>query len=309
MAGIKWPDGKNFAFTIFDDPDFSTVQNTSEVYALLYDLGFKTTKSVWPLRSKIIPRVGGEACEDGPYLSWVLDLQKKGFEIGFHNAASYSSLREDTIRGLDRFQELFGGYPQSMANHSLCQEGIYWGSARLTGIEEAVYNLLTFYKRKNFFRGHVVGDPFFWGDLCKSRIKYVRNFVFSEINTLKVCPFMPYYDPARPFVNQWFASSNGGNVQDFVNCVNEFHQDRLEAEGGACIMYTHFAKGFQDGKVLNSRFKALMGRFAKKGGWFVPATVLLDYLLKNHGGHVITDSERATLESRWLFGKILKGPN
>lgn len=35
MARIDWPDGKAFAFTIFDDTDFPTLDNVGPVYALL----------------------------------------------------------------------------------------------------------------------------------------------------------------------------------------------------------------------------------------------------------------------------------
>ena len=55
---------------------------------------------------------------------------------------------------------------------------------------------------------------------------------------------MPYHDPDRPYVNAWFAASEGADVTAFNRCLSEEHQDRLEAEGGACIMYTHFASGF-----------------------------------------------------------------
>ena len=43
---IPWPHGKRFAFTVFDDTDSATLENVSPVYALLRDLGFRTTKSV-----------------------------------------------------------------------------------------------------------------------------------------------------------------------------------------------------------------------------------------------------------------------
>ena len=67
---------------------------------------------------------------------------------------------------------------------------------------------------------------------------------FPEINTLRACPIMPYHDPQRPFVNQWYASSEGANCASFNAMLTEAAQDRLEAEGGACIMYTHFGHGF-----------------------------------------------------------------
>jgi len=55
---------------------------------------------------------------------------------------------------------------------------------------------------------------------------------------------MPYHDPERPYVNYWFASSEGEDVEAFNKCIAEQAQDRLEQEGGACIMYTLFAKDF-----------------------------------------------------------------
>jgi len=46
---IKWPGGKDFAFTIFDDPDHDTVENVAAIYSFLDDLGLRTTKAVWPI--------------------------------------------------------------------------------------------------------------------------------------------------------------------------------------------------------------------------------------------------------------------
>src|SRR5207253_3046315 len=101
---------------------------------------------------------------------------------------------------------------------------------------------------------------------------------YGNINTLAACPIMPYYDPLRPYVNQWFAASEGPAVGSFVDTIAEPNQDRLEAEGGACIMYTHLSYGFYKDGQLDSRFKALMDRLSRKRGWFVPAATLLDYL-------------------------------
>jgi hypothetical protein len=153
----------------------------------------------------------------------------------------------------------------------------------------------------------VEGDPLFWADYYKKYITYVRNFVFEDINTLRQCPFMPYHDPQRPYVNFWFASTEGGNVQSFNNTLSEKNQDRLEAEGGACIMYTHFANGFfLDGR-LDKRFESLIKRLAGKNGWFVPVSTLLDYLKEHNGEHIITPAQRAMLERKWLWHKIKVG--
>ena len=46
-----------------------------------------------------------------------------------------------------------------------------------------------------------------------------------------------------------------------------------------------------------------MERLAKKNGWFVPTSTLLDHLLASGGGGEITDRERNRLERKWLLGK------
>lgn len=308
---IEWPDGKNFAFTVFDDTDFSTLENVEYIYSFLKDYGFRTTKSVWPISCrqglKADYRNGGATCDDPKYLKWVKNLQDSGFEIAFHNATFHSSPREDTLKAVERFKELFGHYPKSSANHSGNKEGIYWGNYRISGFNEFIYNLLTRWRNKGKFRGHIEGDEYFWGDICREKIKYVRNFVFNEINTLKACPFMPYHNPQKPYVNYWFASSEGPNVDSFNRCISERNQDTLESEGGACIMYTHFSDGFYEDARLNGRFKFLIERLSKKNGWFVPVSTLLDYLLEVKGRHMLTRKERKHLERKWLMHKIRSG--
>ncbi len=304
---IPWPDGKSFAFTVFDDTDLVTLDNTRPVYEFCAGLGMRFTKSVWPSRGRDVPRVGGLTCEDEAYRAWVLELQRQGFEIGYHLNTYHTSRREEVIKGLDSFRALLGHDPRSMANHTGCDEGIYWGSARLTGFNQFAYNILTRFRRHNRFFGHVADQPLFWGDVCRDRIKYVRNFVFADINTLKQCPMMPYHDPARPLVNYWFSSSEGPEVESFVKCITEANQDRLESEGGACIMYTHFACGFYRDGNLDQRFVKLMKRLAEKNGWFVPVSTLLDYLQQVNGKREISEVERTRIERRWLRDKLFTG--
>jgi hypothetical protein len=301
---IQWPAGKDFAFTIFDDPDFDSVENAIAVYSFLHDIGLQTTKAVWPIRGNNTPRIGGATCEDEDYLKWILHLKDKGFEIALHNVTYHTSTREQTKQGLDVFQRLFGSYPHSMANHSGCNEGMYWGNSRLSGLQKEIYDLLHL-SRKNVHEGHVETSPLFWGDLCRERIKYVRNFSYGDINTLKVCPFMPYHDPSRPYVNYWFASSEGAVVNSFTSMLSEEKQDQLMSEGGACIMYAHLACGFVESGKINERFRVLMERISKMNGWFVPARVLLDHILSMRGHHRISSSERNRLERKWLMHKIV----
>ena len=113
-----------------------------------------------------------------------------------------------------------------------------------------------------------------------------------DVNTLAQCTVMPYHDPVRPWVNAWFAASEGADLATFNHCLSEEQQDRLEREGGACVMYTHFASGFwRDGR-LNPRFTELMARLASKNGWFVPVTTLLDHLVDLRGRTILTSRQR-----------------
>src|SRR5207237_4888260 len=64
---IRWPDGKQFAFTIFDDPDGQTVEDGKRVYGLLAEMGFRTTRGVWPGTPVRTPNSLGAACDDVAY--------------------------------------------------------------------------------------------------------------------------------------------------------------------------------------------------------------------------------------------------
>src|SRR4029450_2735420 len=98
--GVEWPEGKRFAFSIVDDTESSTVENTKPVYDLLESLGIRITKTVWPLGFTQKPVFGGGTLEDPDYRAWVLDLQRAGCEIAFHGATDHSSAREETVPAL-----------------------------------------------------------------------------------------------------------------------------------------------------------------------------------------------------------------
>jgi hypothetical protein len=299
---VRWPEGKSFAFTVFDDTDLMTRQVGERLYGVLTDLGLRTTKSVWPIRAATEPTIGGATCAEPGYRHWAQGLQRQGFEVALHGV-SYSTATRDEIRGgLDRFREYFGHDPRCHANHADARDGIYWGADRLSGPARLPYRAVK--RSSTRWEGHVPGSPFFWGDLCAERVTYVRNFVFGDIDTLAACPVMPYHDADRPFVNQWFAGSEGSHLGSFLRTVSEENQDRLEEQGGACIMYTHFASGFvEDGRV-DPRFLRLMTRLSGKGGWFVPVATLLDHLRGQGAGGDITRADRGRLERRWLLHKL-----
>jgi hypothetical protein len=305
---MNWPNQKKFAFTIVDDTDTATLENVKPVYDFLAELGFRTTKTVWPLAPEGKSKFGGMTCQDEEYLKWLYGLREQGFEIAFHGATDHTSGRQDTVRAIETFTKLFGEDGFLYCAHSGQKESMYWGKYRLAGPRRLIYQLATSRRRGNHFKGHVHGDPLFWGDLCRKHVRYIRNFVYREINTLKVCPEMPYHDPARPYANYWFASSDGAVISSFCKLLSDKKQDCLEREGGLCIVYTHFAFGFCKKGKIDTEFARLMKSLSKRDGWFVPATTILDYLREQPGwAKNISPSRVRELEWKWLITKLLHG--
>jgi hypothetical protein len=275
---------------------------------LLRDVGIRITKSVWPLAVAPGARFGGATLQDPDYLSFVQELQQNGFEIGLHNVRSGSAPREIVHRGLEEFRSRLGQYPVTHANHSDNFENIYWGSGRLSRTSARLaYNLGTRYRQNSNFRGHVPGSEYFWGDLCRTHIRFVRNFVFDEVNLDRINATLPYHDERKPYVNYWFSSCEGGDVAKFCETLSEANQDRLASEAGICIMYTHFASGFTCDGGLHFRFAQLMRRLSRLNGWFVPVSELLHFLLSQKKDRTISENELAAMENRWLRYKIRVG--
>jgi hypothetical protein len=303
----RYPGNKRFAFTIFDDTDYSTFENTAPVYRFLAQIGMRTTKSVWPLGPVEGARVSGATLQDRQYLGFVRWLKDEGFEVALHNVQNHDATRDVIQRGLQEFERLLQRSVRVHCNHSNNRDNLYWGVERIEsrGLRLG-YNLATRFAHRGFFMGHIPASPYFWGDICKEKIDYVRNFVFDEINLDRVNPTMPYQDPGKPFVNYWFSSSEGDTVESFCSMLREENQDRLEAEEGVCIMYTHFGKRFCN-DVLHPEFERLMLRLSKMSGWFVPVSELLDHLKSTRASSLIPPTELKRMELRWLVSKLRRG--
>lgn len=304
MKPIRWPQGKRFAFSIFDDTDNATLTNIAPFYELLRSLGMRTTKSVWPLASIQPNRHDGRTCDDDDYLAWLQQLQRDGFEIAFHMARAHSSVRADTIRALDRFRECFGHDPRSMANHSRNQENIYWGDRRLSGLRRTLFQLLTMARPQRKFSGDLEGDEYFWGDICRDRISYVRSFTFRRLHQLPMGPPLPYVDPQRPFVASWFTGVHTPDVHSFLRLMDERQQAQLESEQGLAILYTHVASGFVTDGNVEPAVRSALERMSQRDGWFAPVSTIMDYLVEYQGLHTLTDTERSQLEWTWLCDQI-----
>ena len=308
---MKFPDNKKFAFSIFDDTDKATIMNTKPIYDLLKRLKIYTTKSVFVFSNKnpIHEANRGDSLENPNYLSFVLGLKDRGFEIAFHGAKGGNSKREEIIEAIEKFKELTGHYPKTYANHLSNKENLYWGAERLNSyFLKILYKLATFRRERNFL-GHTSASEYFWGDIIQKYITYTRNFVFKDIDTLKINPSMPYHDPQKSYINFWFSSCDGHDVNAFNKLINPENIDKLEQENGVCIVYTHFAKGFaKNGKVDETTVK-LLTNLSQKNGWFAPVSDILDFLKKEKKSYNIPYWERIKMEYRWFISKIIHGTN
>jgi hypothetical protein len=304
-ARHRFPGSAKFAFTVVDDTDVATVDNVKPIYDLLHQLGLRTTKTVWPLACPegSADFASSQTLEDADYREFTLDLQRKGFELTWHGATMEASERARTVSALERFNEIYGSYPRIHLNHALNRENVYWGVNRLDspllrGIVRRFANWPA-----DYFTGEVEGSPFWWGDLCSRYMKYGRNLTTNQINTARFNPSMPYRDPERPLVPYWFSSSDAESVEEFNELIHPRNQQRLESEGGFCIVATHFGKDFVRNGRVNPVTRARLEELAARPGWFPTAGELLDWLRERKGSespHTLPRAEWTRMQWRFV---------
>lgn len=300
---FAFPDGKRFAFTIIDDTDVATLANVKPIYDLLNSVGMRTTKTVWPVRCPEGSRnfSSSQTLEDDDYRAFVVDLQRRGFEITWHGATMESSKRERSVAALELFRRTFGAYPRIHVNHSHNRENIYWGSGR---VDQPLLKRLfqSFAGRPGgYFLGHVEGSPYWWGDLCERHIVYARNLTFDEINTTAVNPSMPYRDPKRALAKWWFSASDAEGVSEFNDLLHPRNQERLEAEGGICIVATHLGKGYVSNGEVNSVARDRITALSKRPGWFPTVGKLLDWMRTQRPSPDLPEREWRRMQWRWAL--------
>src|SRR2546425_798160 len=157
----------------------------------------------------------------------------------------------------------------------------------------------------SYYLGDVKDTEYFWGDLCRQHIRYVRNWTFPCLNMLEVNPEMPYRLSGTPYVNLWFSTTDAPDVGDFVRLLTQENVDRLEQAGGLCIVSTHLGKGFVKDGVLDPRVHRIFQALSQKPGWYVPVSEMLDYLVQTQDkGRTLGSLKTAMLETRYLVNKL-----
>jgi len=300
-AKLTFPGGKRFAFTICDDTDMARIESVAPVYRLLEELGLKAAKSVWPLPNTKEKSVfdPSQTLADPAYCAFIADLRRRGFEITFHGAAMTSSTRAEVLAAFDHYRAVLGEEPRIHTNHAHNRDNLYWGGER---VDDRLLRWLLSrdHLPRDHYLGHVEGSAFFWGDLCRTRIDYVRNLTFQGINLLAVNPSLPYHDPSRPHVRWWFSACEADSIQEFVDLLQSERQAQLEREGGVCIVATHLGKKFAVNGVVDPEVRRLLTELARRPGWFPNLSELLDYLREARGSDVLPAGEWRAMQWTWM---------
>ncbi len=307
---MQLPDGRRFAFTILDDTDDATFENIVPVYDRLREYGFRTTKTVWPLDCPEGSQeyFAAETLQRPEYLRYVQGLVADGFELASHGATMEPSKRERTLRGLEFLDRHFDTTLKLYANHGENRENVYWGAERFrTAPLRWLARALERGRPGGYYCGELEGSEYFWGDVCRERFRYVRNFTFASLNALAVNPEMPYAVRNTPYVEYWFSTSDAPTPEVFRRRITRRAIDRLETEGGVCIVSTHFGKrGFVSNGRLDPAVDEILRYIAAKPGWFAPASEILDFLRARRPERPIGGLALARLELRFVMDRALQ---
>lgn len=303
MPPAPFPGGKQFAFSIFDDTDEATLGYVRPIYELLERLGFRTTKSVWPLPySGDSDYQGADTLADPEYASYVRELQERGFEIAFHGARMETSKRAEIVAAFEKYKQILDRYPLTYAAHAHNCDNLYWGALRFRfRLWRWLYTALSG-RTAYTGEGHRPESPFYWGDLAEQHLRYVRSFTYDDLNVWNITAAVPYRTAGTPGVCAFFPSSFADNVEEFIELLSPARQAQLERERGLAIVGTHFGKGFlRDGSVHPGVVEVLT-RLSQRPGWFQPVSTLLDYLTDAQGGAVLLQGYRLfRLEALWFW--------
>jgi hypothetical protein len=303
----KFPDNKKFAFTIVDDTDDAYLENIQPIYDLLKKNNIYTTKTVWvyPVRDSQYSK--GDSLNRPEYADFISKLKRSGYEIGLHNIGSGEFVREEIRDGLEVYKNTLLEYPKMHINHSYNPDNIYSGIKRFSFPFNFIVGKL--YSQYSNFSGEIPSSKHFWGDIHKKIIKYSRNYEIDDINTTRHSTFMPYKDSQYDeYANYWFSSTFCPNQWMFNHVVNRKSIDKLESEGGICILYTHLGYYMVDGEIDKGFKEAIEYLGSKQTGWYAPASNILDFLIthknENNIGEYIPIFSKKILEFKSLWTRV-----
>jgi hypothetical protein len=291
-----WPYRAGFCIT--DDTDAATLASVRAVYGTLHSLGLKPTKTIWPFDPDEpcgIPAtppstLRGVTLADPAYRRYCTELAARGVEIALHGASAGNNRRERTIAAFQLLEAEFGNAGTFIC-HSKNADNLYWEEK--VAPNAALRRLLTLYSRHRCF-GEVDGSPYFWGDLCREKVRWVRLFRTRRTDTLAADPTMPYHEPGKPYVRNWFTATK----RSFHDCTTPEALDRLAAGHGLTVLYQYLHR-YADGNTVHPIFRADAERLAGDGRILTDTTARLMGRLRAIQG-VLVGNPAGSSEA-WLF--------
>ncbi len=305
-ARLRWPPYPYRAgFTMTDDTDDADLERVRIVYRALAEAGIRITKTVWvappeercgipPLPDRILE---GITLEDPDYLRWCEQLGTQGFEIALHDPTAGNNRRALYERAFALLDRHFPPAHTHIA-HARNADHLYWQEGVVA--RGPLRWLLDRVARRHQSSGHEPASPYFWGDLCQQRIRYMRLFRTRALDTLSVNPSMPYFEREKPFVRGWFSATK----RSFTAATSETALAALVRDWGLCMLYQYVCRWGDPatGRPLPAFAAGVARLAAARAVWTEPASVLLDRLRHIQGVfmaargatlHVLnTDSER-----------------
>ena len=154
----------------------------------------RTTKTVWPFRARKGALDFGELADArGPGLSDSSSTCSGGVSRSRHTARRWSRARENARCGLEAMRDVFGEYPTSTrTTRTIARTST---GARHASTTDRRARFIDAIPGHVPFDGHVEGSPYWWGDVARGRIRYVRNLTFDALDVTRINPTMPYVDP------------------------------------------------------------------------------------------------------------------
>ncbi|MGS2724284.1 hypothetical protein ACVBEJ_11105 [Porticoccus sp. GXU_MW_L64] len=304
----EFPNGAQFAVAICDDTDGATLENIKPVYDFLKLKGVISTKTVWPLSASESAHgfTVGESLESVEYRNYIIQLQSAGYEIALHGVSGGSTKRNQISSGLEAYYKALNVYPKIHINHRINKDNLYWGSKRLSFAP--LQWLYEKFISSEGFSGEVPGSEYYWLDMARRHIEYSRDFSFYELNLARLPGVEPFYDGLKPGIKRWFHTSDGNDVLAFNRLLNPDSVDRLQAERGYTIIYTHFGKGFVNERgQLNTNFKDRIEDLVDRPVWITTTGKLLALLESQNGRITKSKLELFRLQVRWVIEKLIYG--
>lgn len=281
-AELRWPPHPYRAgFTVTDDTDASELAPVRAVYDTLAAHGVRVTRTVWafpPEEPCGIPPMPaqmqrGVTLADADYLRYCESLAERGFEIALHGATAGNNRRALIERAFARLDRHFPRGATYIC-HGKNADNPYWQEKAVP--RGPLRAASRWFGRSFACSGEDPASPYFWGDLCKERVRYIRLFRTREPNVLAVNPSMPYFEREKPYVRGWFSACK----RSFSRVTEHDILTSLERDWGMCVLYQYLFRWADPGSgAARPAFVAGVRRLAEHPRvWCDTATHLLDRL-------------------------------